>query len=195
MSEYGPKGRGTTRGDKGLRCRLQIQHWLATLSGQMVGLMEPDWSLSGSTNQPLDLTEWDKNKISKTVNLFIASRVTEFLRRVCPELINLAALAMLGAFAMVLAISSYPFGDHDTLVLFGWLFILATVGIGVVVFVQINRDRVISMLKGTEPGHFNWDSTFSLQLLLYGVIPILTLLGAQFPHVLTGFFSQSWTTF
>jgi CheY-like chemotaxis protein len=39
--------------------------------------MEPDWSLNGSTNQPLDLTEWDKNKISKTVNLFIASRVTQ----------------------------------------------------------------------------------------------------------------------
>jgi Response regulator receiver domain len=43
----------------------------------MVGLMEPDWSLNGSTNQPLGLTEWDKNKISKTVNLFIVSRVTQ----------------------------------------------------------------------------------------------------------------------
>ena len=43
----------------------------------MVGLMEPDWSLNGSTNQPLGLTEWDKNKINKTVNLFIVSRVAQ----------------------------------------------------------------------------------------------------------------------
>jgi hypothetical protein len=59
-----------------------------------------------------------------------------------------------------------------------------------VIFVQINRDRVMSMLSGTTPGELNWNGTFVWRLVLFGLIPILTLLGAQFPHALQGLFSS-----
>jgi hypothetical protein len=45
------------------------------------------------------------------------------------------------------------------------------------------------MLYGTTPGRFNWDSAFTMHLLTLGVVPILTLLGAQYPHALGGIFS------
>jgi hypothetical protein len=67
--------------------------------------------------------------------------------------------------------------------------LLAVVGVMILVFVQINRDRVISMLSGTTPGEFNWNGAFVWQLVAFGVIPILTLLGAQFPYTLQRIFS------
>jgi hypothetical protein len=42
------------------------------------------------------------------------------------------------------------------------------------------------MLSGTQPGRFNFDSAFLKQLLTFGVIPILTLLGTQFPATFGG---------
>jgi hypothetical protein len=59
----------------------------------------------------------------------------------------------------------------------------------VIIFVQISRSRIISMLYGTTPGHFNWDSAFTVRILMFGVIPILTLLGGQFPNALGGIMS------
>jgi hypothetical protein len=70
-----------------------------------------------------------------------------------------------------------------------WTVLLSAVAVSISVFVGINRSRVISMLYGTTPGRFNWDSAFTTHLLMLGVIPILTLLGAQYPHALGGMFS------
>jgi hypothetical protein len=61
--------------------------------------------------------------------------------------------------------------------------------ISITVFVQMNRDRIVSMLSGNEPGRFNLDSIFIGHLVIYAVVPIMLLLGAQFPHALYGMFS------
>jgi hypothetical protein len=50
------------------------------------------------------------------------------------------------------------------------------------VFIQMNRDPVLSSLNGTKPGQLSWDRDFIFRILIYGIVPILTLLGAQFPQ-------------
>jgi hypothetical protein len=45
----------------------------------------------------------------------------------------------------------------------------------------MNRDRVLSLLSGTSPGKVSWNTTFVLQILTHGVLPILAVLGAAFP--------------
>ncbi len=166
--------------------RFQANRKTADLSSEIVKLVEPMWRLGNQQAPNAD------EHILRQARLFIASRVVEFLRQVFPQLINLAAFAMTGVLAMMLAFSVYPFSDHDTIIWLSWISLLAVVGISLTVFILINRNRVVSMLMGTAPGRFNWDSTFSLQLLIYGVLPILALLGAQFPHVFGGFLS--WST-
>jgi hypothetical protein len=89
---------------------------------------------------------------------------------------------MAGLILMLLAVSSYPFQPSDKLLLFNWVVILATVVLTVVVFVQVNRNSVVSFLSGTDPGKVNWNQQFIVRLLLYGVVPVLALLGAQFPE-------------
>ena len=64
------------------------------------------------------------------------------------------------------------------------------VGAKVTVLISMNRDRVLSMLAGTIPGKLNCNANFVLQLLTFAVIPILSLLGVQFPGPLQAF--PSW---
>jgi hypothetical protein len=40
----------------------------------------------------------------------------------------------------------------------------------------VNRSRVISLLMGSSPGRFNWKREFLIQLLIYGLLQVLTLL-------------------
>lgn len=96
---------------------------------------------------------------------------------------------------MMLAVSVYPFPAHDTLLWVGWTVLLATVFISLYVFIGINRNPILSMITGTDPGQFNWDSTFTMHLLFFAVIPVLTLLGAQYPHALAGMLSWIGSVF
>jgi hypothetical protein len=83
---------------------------------------------------------------------------------------------------MLVAISSYPFQPRGLLLFFSWAVILSFVGIAMTVFVQMNRDAVLSSLNGTKAGQISWDREFVVRLFFYGVVPVLALLGAQFPE-------------
>lgn len=58
------------------------------------------------------------------------------------------------------------------------------------VFVEMNRDAVLSHLNGTNPGKLNWDRDFISRIVVYGVLPISALLGAQFPQSLAQLLSH-----
>jgi hypothetical protein len=112
---------------------------------------------------------------------YIAARVDDFLRQVLPQVSLFAFSATAGVIMMLFAVSSYPFPAEGRLVLFNWVFVLSTVGACAFVYFSMNRDRVLSLLSGTSPGKVSWNSTFVLQILTHGVLPILAVLGAAFP--------------
>jgi hypothetical protein len=53
------------------------------------------------------------------------------------------------------------------------------------VAVQMNRDAVLSCLNGTKPGEIDWDAGFVSRILFLLVVPLLGLLGVQFPNKTT----------
>jgi hypothetical protein len=170
-----------------LRKKIDLQREMTNLSGQITALLEPEWRMSAqsisSSVDPL------RDKLLNEGNLFVASRVVDFIRQVFPQLRALAAFAMAGVLAMMLAVSVYPFPRHNTLLWMSWIVLLSAVAICLTVFAQMNRSRIISMLSGTEPGRFNWNSSFIARLLMYAIVPVLALAGAQYPHALGGVFS------
>src|SRR5207253_1793235 len=99
----------------------------------------------------------DEKEVLVLGNLFVAARVVDFLRQVLPQLLNLAGFSMVGALTMTFAVSGYPFPGHDTLLWFSWLVLFSVIAMVLVVFIQMNRDRVLSMLAGTTPGQLNWN--------------------------------------
>lgn len=72
--------------------------------------------------------------------------------------------------------------------------VLASLCVGALLFVltEINRDEVLSRIAHTDLGKVTWNSNFIVNLLIFGLLPILALLGAQFPSV--GDFLFSWVT-
>ncbi len=128
-------------------------------------------------------------ELIRQANLCIAARVVDFLRQVLAQLQNLALFGTTGMLLMLLAMSSYPFPQRDTLLWLSWATLLGAVLLLLIVFVQMNRDRIISLLSGTTPGKLEWDSSFLIQVTVFGVVPILTLLGAQFPQAFGQLFS------
>ena len=173
--------------------KIKLQSAMSELSRQVTEIFEPWWRLDREahlTARPAaDQPGLDESLI-RNGELFVASRVVDFLRQVFPQLMNLVVFASVGLLALMLALSSYPFPQRDTVAWLSWIILLSVIGVTFVIFIQINRDRVVSMLSGTTPGELNWNSSFVRQLVVFGLIPILTLLGAQFPHAVQGVFSS-----
>jgi hypothetical protein len=185
------------------KCRLQIA--MSDLSREVTEIFEPWWRLditSGLTpkplsNQPAGLTPKPLSNqpapdetLIKQAELFVAGRVLDFLRQVYPQMTHLVVFVTVGLLGLILAISSYPFPHRDTFVWLSWIILLSVIGVTFVIFVQINRDRVMSMLSGTTPGQLNWNGNFVWRVVIFAIIPVLILLGAQFPHALQGFLSS-----
>jgi hypothetical protein len=82
---------------------------------------------------------------------------------------------------MLMAITVYAFQPRGVLLVFNWLVVLSAVIVIIAASVQLERDRVLSELSGTTPGRVTWDRGFLWRIIVYGVLPILGLLGAQFP--------------
>jgi hypothetical protein len=159
-----------------LRLRSFAQERLCQVAGIVGHTLKPYWA---STTAPLST---DEQKWILLAEQFLAGRTAVFLHHLFLHLENLLFSVMAGLILMLLAVSSYPFQPSDKLLLFNWVVILATVVLTVVVFVQVNRNSVVSFLSGTDPGKVNWNQQFIVRLLLYGVVPVLALLGAQFPE-------------
>lgn len=166
---------------------MSTQEAMARVSCQVTALLEPTWRLLVDRPQ-INLIDRDE-KILESGSLFVASRVVDLLRQVFPQMRVLSGSAMAGLLAMMLAASVYPFVERDLLLWISWIVLLTAIAIGVTIFVQISRSRIVSMLNGTTPGRFSWDSAFTMRILTFGVLPILTLLGAQYPNALGGIIS------
>jgi hypothetical protein len=161
---------------------------MAVVSRLVTSIFDEEWGMKLPTTDESD-NEAD-NTLIANAELFVACRVVDLLRRVAPHLLNLATLSTVGLVSITLAVGMYPFPLTDRFAWFSWLTLLGAVAVNVTVLISMNRDRVLSMLAGTTPGKLNWNANFVLQLLIFAVIPILSLLGVRFPGPLQAF--SSW---
>jgi hypothetical protein len=119
----------------------------------------------------------------------LLSQVAVFLQYILIQLQSLAGLVTAGLLLLLMAETSYPFQPHEPLLLFEWITILIVVTVTILVFVQLSRDKVISLLSGTTPNKLSWTGDFIFRVVMHGVLPILILLGIQFPEVLQNLLS------
>jgi hypothetical protein len=165
-----------------LSARANAEKAITKLGEEIIKLLEGNWRLSKSgLNSTLNSTTTVERRVYKSARLFLASRVVDLLREVFPHFRNLMTLVTTAILLALLAMSSYPFAQRDTLLTIAWLFVASAVGTMGYVFISMNRDRVLSLCSGTTPGRITWNSTLVTQIVVYGVLPILGLLDVQFP--------------
>jgi len=64
-----------------------------------------------------------------------------------------------------------------------WTDVLLAMAAIMSVFIWMDRDAVISGIRGTTPGQIDWNWDFVWKILVYVVLPLLTLFATQFPDV------------
>ena len=163
--------------------RRETEAHLDYVSKLVASIFEPLWRTRGSIPESrTPPAESDKSTpVDSAGEVFVATRVVDLLRQVMPQLRTLALTSTSAMLLMLFAISAYPFPTRDHLLWFSWGMVIAAVVSILWMYFSLNRDRVISLICGTTPGHIDWNSTLLTQLLTHGLLPILVLLGAAYP--------------
>ena len=160
-----------------LACRWRAHHALFQLLQSLAEPLEGHWSRSNAESPAA-------TRFFEQAEEFIVTRVVNFLAVVFPPFQNLGYFVLVGLLLMLLAVTSYPFQPRNEFLFFNWVVILSYVGTIFWIFVQMDRDTVLSLLNGGKPGQINISRELVLRSFLYIGAPLLALLGAQFPETL-----------
>jgi hypothetical protein len=95
----------------------------------------------------------------------------------------------LSIFLVLGALFTYPFQPQRFLFILVLLLIMVTGPLTVLILLQMNRDEVLSRIAKSEPGKVTWDRHFISQMVLYGVLPLFSVIASQFPEVRGAAFS------
>jgi hypothetical protein len=103
---------------------------------------------------------------------FVAVEVVAYLSQFFVQLRNLLVFLTISPLFLFIAATSYPFHPQRLWMMFAGALILAAVVIAITIFIQVERDEVVSRISGTRPNklNFRWDflanvCTFALPLL------------------------------
>ncbi|HXW16401.1 MAG TPA: hypothetical protein VEN79_17970 [Terriglobia bacterium] len=176
-----------------LKARCNAHHALFSLLQSLGKSMEGYWSPNPMEDAPPAPTPGVKEFFDQVEEFFV-SRLVNFLAIVFPSLQNLGFFVLAGLLLMLLAVTSYPFQPRNEFLFFNWIVVLIFIGTVFWIFVQMDRDTVLSLLNGTNPGEIHFSRELVLRILLYVAVPLLALLGAQFPESLQQLLSLFATT-
>jgi hypothetical protein len=112
-----------------------------------------------------------------------ALRVVGYLRHVFGQLRYALMGAMVPALLLIVAVNSYAFVPRRLMLLLFWAAVLAASAVSLGVFVQMDRDVVLSEIGGTPPGRVTLDRAFLSNIFAYAVLPLLALISSQVPQV------------
>jgi hypothetical protein len=166
-----------------LKSRCHAHHALFRFLQSLGTPMEAYWSslrLEGAPAPPAPGIKEFFDQIEE----FIVGRMVNLLAIIFPLIQNLAYFVLAGLLLMLLAVTSYPFQPRNEFLFFNWVVILSFMGTVFWIFMQMDRDTILSLLNDTVPGQVNFSRELALKVVLYVAVPLLALLGAQFPESL-----------
>lgn len=161
---------------------------LAWLSTELAKLLAVCWearpfaaatSTTTQTGQPTSPLQLALNLAEE----FLAMQLVTHIHRLFPYLRNTLVFLSGGLIVLLGTLISYPFQPQHFLMLVMWVLILASVGLITWVLINMSRDEVLSRASHTSPGKVTYDRQFVSRVIVYGLLPLLSLLASQFPEV------------
>ena len=117
------------------------------------------------------------------VREFLAVRTIAYFRYVFAHLRSCLMGAIGAGLLILLAVAAYFFEPKPFVSLAVWVSLGIAVALTFWIFLQMDRNATLSRIGGTKPGEINFDKTFSLNLLLYVIVPLLGVIATQFPEI------------
>jgi len=112
---------------------------------------------------------------------FVATVVTLLVHRHVRQFRYFLYVTTGCALLLVLAVSSYPFEPYRLLLTFIWVVMLSVVGACLWVFVQLDRNTLMSHISGTTPQSVTLNGAFALRVVAWTIVPLLSVAAAQYP--------------
>jgi hypothetical protein len=119
----------------------------------------------------------------RTAEDYLALQAVDYFQWVVESLYKLATFLFVILLLGTALLSSYPFQPQSLAKIVFLVVLVATVASLLVVMTQMNRDEILSRVARTEPGKITWDSSFVLNGMLIGIVPMLALVSSEFPGV------------
>jgi hypothetical protein len=120
---------------------------------------------------------------------YTASRIVEYIEWVVRHLRILMLFLLVSMVLTTLLVASYPYQPQSKLRLILLIVLVGSVGILIIVLVQMNRNEVLSRIAHTDPGRITWNMPFLLNVFTFAVVPLLALLSSEFPGLRNALFS------
>jgi hypothetical protein len=114
---------------------------------------------------------------------YAAVQVVDYVEWVVAQLRVLALFLFVALVLTTALLSSYPYEPQSLVKLVFFVILVASVGALLRVSVEMNRDEVLSRVAKTEPGKLTWDGHFLMNAVVFGLVPIATLVSSEFPAV------------
>jgi hypothetical protein len=156
---------------------------VAELVQELILFLRPEYWRRGSDDSKPNPTDPPPPALRKFILAedLVALRYYNYIRYVVNELRNLLFFVAIAFSMLFLAFHIYAF-RADEAIDWSFLFLFVIVGGGVfLVLYQMEVDPILSHFGGSQPGEVGW--TFYLDLLKYGAVPALTIIGAHVPMV------------
>lgn len=119
----------------------------------------------------------------RSAQCFVATVTTLLVHRHVRQFRYFLHVTTACALLLLLAIASYPFEPYRLLLTFIWIVMATVVGVGLWVFIQMDRNTWMSHVSGTSPDTVTLDGAFVLRLFAWAVVPLLSVAAAQYPDV------------
>jgi hypothetical protein len=119
----------------------------------------------------------------KVAEEFAAVQAVNYIEWVQQHLRTVCYFVFIAMLSTTTLLSSYPFQPQSMVRMLFMFVVVAAVASILFVMTSMNRNEVLSKINKTKPGEIEWDATFISNLALYIVVPLLTLLSAQFPQL------------
>jgi hypothetical protein len=114
---------------------------------------------------------------------FAAVQVVDYVEAIINQMRVLALFIFASLILVTLHEGAYPYQPQSLLKLILFALLAGTVGALVKVMIEMNRDEILSRIAHTEPGKVTWDTHFVLNLAVFGLVPVISLIGSEFPSV------------
>jgi len=125
----------------------------------------------------------DAKVLRKKWEEFLAMRFVAFIQYIRTHLANFVGVTTAALLPALWATNFYPLRQNRFLLMLVLGVTAFAMSVATFVFVQMNRNYVLSRLAGTAPGKVTWDRSFVTSILVHVAIPVLALLAVKFPEL------------
>lgn len=148
---------------------------------QLILFLRPDYWQRGSDGSKQEMPPPSELRTFVLAEDLVAMRYYTYIRYVVTELRNLLFFVAIAFSLLFLAFHTYAF-RADQAIDWSFLGLFLIVGGGVtLVLYQMELDPILSHFGGGQAGEVGL--SFYLNLLKYGAVPLLTIIGSQVPAV------------